>query len=135
MSGLAFSYIYSLFTSDCLAKRDGPTRPSANSGSVSLRPRHTFFSTVASYSRRVWQVVASWRSCPSLVQDLGVDRPTVFQYWHAISWSSTAMPKGLHIAIILITWEIRKKRNVGIFNNKSFMPSVVLQRIKEESKN
>jgi hypothetical protein len=107
MSGSVFSYIYSLFiTSDCLAKRDGPTRQSAYSASVSLKPRHTFFSTVASYSRRLWRVVASWRSCPSLVQDLGVDQPTVFQYWHAISRFATAMPKGLHITIILITWEI-----------------------------
>jgi hypothetical protein len=46
-----------------------------------------------------------------------------------------AMPKGLHAAIILITWEIWKEINVRVFNNKSSMPFALLQRIKDKSKN
>jgi hypothetical protein len=45
------------------------------------------------------------------------------------------MPKGLHSAIILITWEIWKERNARVFNNKASMPAALMQRIKDESKN
>jgi hypothetical protein len=65
------------------------------------------------------------------MQDLGADRAIVLQYWHTI----LGVPKGLHSAIILITWEIWKERNGRILINKSSMPSALLQRIKDESKN
>jgi hypothetical protein len=45
------------------------------------------------------------------------------------------MPKGLHSAIILITWEIWKGRNARVFNNKASMPAALMQRINDESKN
>jgi hypothetical protein len=38
------------------------------------------------------------------------------------------MPKGLHSANILITWEISKERNARMFNNKSSLPSTLLQK-------
>jgi hypothetical protein len=46
-----------------------------------------------------------------------------------------AVPKGLHSANILITWEILKERNGRMFNNKSSLPSTLLQKIKDGSKN
>ena len=74
-------------------------------------------------------------SCPSLVQDLGVGRPTVLAYWQALAKTPTAHPKGLKSAIILITWELWKERNARVFNNKFTMPSALLDKIKDEGKN
>ena len=60
---------------------------------------------------------------------------TVLQYWHAISKTPTAHPKGLRSAVILLTWEIWKKRNTCVFNNKSQTPSALMQKIKDEGRN
>ena len=70
-----------------------------------------------------------------MVQDLGTDRSTVLQYWHAIIKTPTAHPKGLRSANILVTWEIWKERNARIFNNRSTTPLVLFQKLKDEGKN
>ncbi|KAM0878571.1 hypothetical protein ACQ4PT_034795 [Festuca glaucescens] len=87
------------------------------------------------YSKRVWQHAATWLSCPSLLLDLGSGRESVLQYWHAITRSPTACPEGLKSAVTLITWELWKERNARVFSNKASMPSAVMQKIKDESKN
>jgi hypothetical protein len=77
----------------------------------------------------------SWLSCPSLLNDLGTRRDTVLQYWHAITASSSAYPKGLQTAVILIRWELWKERNARFFNNKASTPLALMQRIKDEGIN
>jgi hypothetical protein len=42
---------------------------------------------------------------------------------------------GLKTAVTPINWELWKKRNARVFNNKATMPSTLMQRIKEKSKN
>ena len=42
---------------------------------------------------------------------------------------------GLKSAITLIAWELWKERNERVFNNKAIMPSALMQKIKDESKN
>ena len=69
------------------------------------------------------------------MQDLGTARATVYDYWKAVSDTSSVSRKGLKTAIILITWEIWKERNARIFTNKFTMPSMLFQHIKDEGKN
>ena len=57
-------------------------------------------------------------------------------YRKALAKTPTAHPKGLKSAIILITWELWKERNVWVFNNNKFtMLSALLDKIKVEGKN
>ena len=72
---------------------------------------------------------------PFLVQDLGTDRHTVLQYWHAAAKSPSDHPKGLKTGIILITWELWKERNARVFNNKASTSATLMQKIEDESKN
>jgi hypothetical protein len=72
---------------------------------------------------------ASWQSCPDLISSLGEGRPKVLDYWLAVSKTTTSSPKGLGSAITLITCEIWKERNKQVFNNKTSLPSVVMQKI------
>jgi hypothetical protein len=38
-------------------------------------------------------------------------------------------------AVTLIIWELWKERNMRVFNNKATMPPVLMEKIKDESKN
>jgi hypothetical protein len=123
-----------LWTSDRLAIRGWPHQPNCQLCRCQLETaRHILFE--CRYSRRVWQQAASWLSCPSLLTDLGTGRDTVLQYWHAITASPSACPKGLQTAVTLIGWELWKERNARVFNNKAYTPSTLMQRIKDEGAN
>ena len=123
-----------LWTSDRLAIRGWPHNPLCQLCKNQVETaRHILFE--CRYSKRIWNAAASWLSRPSLGQDMGSGRPTVLQYWHSTAKSPTACPKGLKTAIILITWEIWKERNARAFNNVATMPTVLFQKIKDESKN
>jgi hypothetical protein len=123
-----------LWTSDRLEKRGLPHQPSCPLCKCQAETaRHIMFE--CRYSRRIWRQAVAWLSCPSLVQDLGSGRQTVLQYWQAAALSPTAHPQGLKSAITLITWELWKERNARVFNNKATMPSTLMQKIKDESKN
>lgn len=119
---------------DRLEKRGLPHQPSCPLCKCQAETaRHIMFE--CRYSRRIWRQAVAWLSCPSLVQDLGSGRQTVLQYWQAAALSPTAHPQGLKSAITLITWELWKERNARVFNNKATMPSTLMQKIKDESKN
>jgi hypothetical protein len=123
-----------LWTSYCLSKRGW--RYQAVCQLCKCHPettRHILFES--HYYKRVWRATASWLSCPSLVEDLGAHWPTVFQYWHAMSRSLMAVPKGLsyhHHSNHLGYFEREK---AIVFNKKSYMPYALLQMIKDERKN
>jgi hypothetical protein len=44
------------------------------------------------YSRESGVTSASWLSRPHLMLSLGVDRPTVLDYWHALDMTPTTYP-------------------------------------------
>uniref|UniRef100_A0ACD5WV21 Uncharacterized protein n=1 Tax=Avena sativa TaxID=4498 RepID=A0ACD5WV21_AVESA len=87
-----------------------------------------------SFSKRIWAATTSWLSCPDLLLCLGSGRPKVLDYWHAIAKTPTSSLKGLQTAIILIVWEIWKERNERVFGNRSSLPSVIMDKIREEEK-
>jgi hypothetical protein len=107
-----------LWTSDRLAISGWPHQPSCQLCRCQPeRARHILFE--CRFSKLVWQQAVSWLSYPSLLNDLGSGRGTVLQYWHAITTSPSACPKGLKSAVILIGWELWKERNARVFNNKA----------------
>ena len=69
------------------------------------------------------------------MQSLGTTKPTIFEYWQDLAATPSPSHKGLKTAIILITWEIWKERNARVFNKNFTMPSILIQRIKSESRN
>jgi hypothetical protein len=122
-----------LWTADRLAKRGWPHQPFCQLCRCSQETaRHLLFE--CRFSKRIWIAAASWLDCPDLIRCLGAGRSKVMDYWHAIAKTTTSSPKGLRTAIMLISWEIWKERNERVFNNKSSLPSVVMQKIKDEGK-
>ncbi|KAK1610430.1 hypothetical protein QYE76_034103 [Lolium multiflorum] len=122
-----------LWTADRLAKRGWPHQPSCQLCRCSPETaRHLLFE--CRFSKRIWIAAASWLDCPDLIRCLGAGRSRVLDYWHAIAKTPTSSPKGLRTAIMLISWEIWKERNERVFNNKSSLPLVVMQKIKDEGK-
>ena len=83
----------------------------------------------------MWAEAAVWLKCPNLMQDIGSGKPTVLEFWNSAVNSACSSRQGLMTAAILITWEIWKERNARVFNNKFVMPSILVQRIKDEAKN
>jgi predicted negative regulator of RcsB-dependent stress response len=65
---------------------------------------------------------------------LGSGRETVLHYWSAIAKALTSSPKSLLSAIALITWEIWKERNARVFNNKAYLVTTLMEKIKDEGK-
>jgi hypothetical protein len=65
---------------------------------------------------------------------LGSGRETVLHYWSAIAKAPTSSPKGLLSAITLITWVIWKERNARVFNNKAYLVTTLMEKIKDEGK-
>jgi hypothetical protein len=123
-----------LWTSDRLAIRGWPHQPTYQLCRCQPETaRHILFE--CRFSKHIWQQAASWLSCPSLLNDLRSGRGTVLEYWHAITASPSACPKGLKSAVILIGWELWKERNARVFNNKASLPLALMQKIKDEGKN
>ena len=123
-----------LWTSDRLAIRGWPHQPVCQLCRCHPETaRHILFE--CRYSRRVWADMAIWLKCPNLLQDIGSGRPTVLDYWKASVASNCSSREGLTTATILITWEIWKERNARVFNNKFIMPSLLVQKIKDEAGN
>ena len=123
-----------LWTSDRLAIRGWPHQPTCQLCRCTPETaRHILFE--CRYSKRVWAATSVWLKCPNLMQDLGSGRPNVLEYWNSVVNSACSSRQGLKTAIILITWEIWKERNARMFNNKFAMPSILVQKIKDEARN
>ena len=94
-----------LWTSDRLAIRGWPHQPVCQLCRIQPETaRHLLFE--CRYSKRIWAEATSWLKCPSILQGLGVSKPTVFEYWKDLVASSSPSREGLKTATILITWEI-----------------------------
>ena len=122
-----------LWTSDRPAIRGWPHNPLCQLCQCQPETaRHILFE--CRFSKHIWHAAAAWLSCPDLLQRMGSGRPTVLHYWHVITKTPTAHPKGLNSAMIVITWEIWKQRNARVFNNKYNNPMALFQKIRDKSK-
>jgi hypothetical protein len=118
--GLWFRIGFGLLTMPPLnvRPRDGQTH------SYSNVPNLEEFGLLSRHGSVALTFMKSLRSC----------RPTILQYWHSLARTSTSSPKGLKTIIILIIWEIWKESNARVFNNKSSMRIVLIERMKDKVK-
>ena len=122
-----------LWTSDRLAIRGWPHQTVCHFCRCQPETgRHMFFE--CRYSRRIWAEASPWLHCPAITTSLAVTKPTILHYWKGLAKAPSPSRKGMHTAIILISWEIWKERNARVFNNKFTMPSILFQRIKTEGR-
>lgn len=123
-----------LWTADRLATRGWPHEPLCQLCKVLPESaEHMFFR--CRYSKRIWDAMASWVGCNDLFKPPPPNPAMgVAELWEIFAKHDGFSPKGLRSATTLVCWEIWKERNARVFNKKSTMPSVLVDKIKDEGR-
>jgi hypothetical protein len=103
----------------------------ANCVGGSKKSWNTFFSSV--YSLRIWNALLAWLGI-NIINTSSWEAMDMVKDW----WLSFIYPNGIKIKsfaslIMLTSREIWLERNVRVFQKISFLPNVVVDRIKGEA--
>ncbi|CAM0883761.1 unnamed protein product [Alopecurus aequalis] len=86
------------------------------------------------FSIRILNMVKTWLGLPWLDVTVWTNFGNVRDWWTHMNMNDASRRKAAASLTMLVSWELWSERNARVFRGKSTLPSIVLDRIKDETR-
>ena len=86
------------------------------------------------FSIRMWSMVKGWLDIPWLDTSSWGNFNGVPEWWAHMTLNGSSRRKAVASLTMMISWELWTERNARVFKGKYTLPSVILDRIKDEAR-
>lgn len=121
-----------VWTADRLSRRGWPHSPNCPLCRVQQETAHHLL-VQCRYTKRIWQLIATWASQPSLHPSNWPPSDNALEWWLNMTTRAEAPRQGTCSMGLLVIWEIWKERNRRIFSHQEMAAPSLLALIKAEA--